>query len=185
MLVTVTTGGRLLDRRRVKLTEGLPTHPYHHEGSWSVGRYLNSSWAQPISRPAALELIERVHAAALTGAQQGLNALATMLGAPIAAIAIRACAALPASIEARITDTRANTLADSVMYREALATSAQARGWLVHWYDPEQVRQQAQRALGTVDLDTVLHAMGRTAGPPWQAKHKLAATAALAAMRVC
>jgi hypothetical protein len=184
MLVTVAPGGRLLDRRCIDFTQGLPTHPYHHEGSWSVGRYLNSSWARPISRPAALELIERVHAAALSGAQQALDELAAIVSLPIASIAIRVCAALPATIEARITDTRANTFADSVMYREALATAAQARGWTLHWYDPKQVRQQAQGALRSDDLDTVLHAMGRIAGPPWQAKHKLAATAALAATGV-
>jgi hypothetical protein len=33
VLVTVTGSGELLDRRRVDLTRGLPTHPYHHEGS--------------------------------------------------------------------------------------------------------------------------------------------------------
>src|SRR5579864_2108545 len=30
-LVTVMAGGELLDRRRIDLTRGLPTHPYHHE----------------------------------------------------------------------------------------------------------------------------------------------------------
>jgi hypothetical protein len=36
VLVTVAPGGELVDRRRVDLTEGLPTHPYHHEGSSAV-----------------------------------------------------------------------------------------------------------------------------------------------------
>jgi len=35
ILVTVAPDGRLLDRRRIDLTHGLPTHPYHHEGSWA------------------------------------------------------------------------------------------------------------------------------------------------------
>ena len=48
VLVTVAPGGELLDRRRIDLTHGLPTHPYHHEGSWAVGRYVNNSWARPI-----------------------------------------------------------------------------------------------------------------------------------------
>jgi hypothetical protein len=126
-------------------------------------------------------LIERVHTAAAHGAQECLAALAATVPMPIAGISIRACARLPPTIEERITDTRANTLADSVMYREALATAAKARGWPVHWYDREQVFQKAKTALGIDDLDAFLQVMGRTVGAPWQAKHKLAAAAALAA----
>ena len=68
------------------------------------------------------------------------------------------------------------------MYREALATAAEARGWSVHWYDRERVYRDAAAALGGADLDAFLSAMGRSVGPPWQAKHKLAAAAALAAL---
>jgi hypothetical protein len=67
------------------------------------------------------------------------------------------------------------------MYREALATAARARGWSVHWYDGERVCADAAAVLGCGDIDAFLHAMGRSIGPPWQAKHKLAAAAALAA----
>ena len=42
---------------RVDLTRGLPTHPYHHEGSWAVGRYANSAWAKKISLPDAIALV--------------------------------------------------------------------------------------------------------------------------------
>jgi len=181
VLVTVGPGGELLDRRRIDLTSGLPTYPYHHEGSWAVGRYVNSAWARPISLPDAVALVERVHEAAARGARDSLETLATAVPMPIAGIAIRACPALPATTEARIIDTRAATIADSVMYRESLATAAEARGWTVHWYDRERVFHHAAAALGGRDVDAVLHAMGRAIGPPWQAKHKLAAAAALAA----
>jgi hypothetical protein len=67
------------------------------------------------------------------------------------------------------------------MYREALALAAEARGWPVYWYDRERVFRDAAAALGREDVDAVLLAMGRSIGPPWQAKHKLAAAAALAA----
>ena len=100
---------------------------------------------------------------------------------PITSIALRACPDLPPTIEERITDNRAQTVADSVMYREALATAAAARGWTVHWYDRERVFLEAAEALGHQDIDAFLSAMGRSVGPPWQAKHKLAAAAALAA----
>ena len=181
VLVTVAPGGELLDRRRIDLTRGLPTYPYHHEGAWAVGRYLNTPWARPLPLTDAVALVERVHAAAARGAREGLEALAAAVPMPIAGIAIRVCPELPPTIEDRIIDNRAMTLADSVMYREALATEAEARGWCVHWYDRERVFPDAAAVLGCEDINAFLYAMGRPIGPPWQAKHKLAAAAAIAA----
>jgi hypothetical protein len=185
VLVTIAPGGELLDRRRIELTEsGLPTHPHHHEGSWAVGRYLNTPGARVLSLAEAVALVERVRESAARGAREGLEALAAaVVPVPIASIAIRACPELPPTIEQRIADHRAQTYADSVMYREALAAAAEARGWTVHWYDRARVFHDAAAALGREDIkdvDAFLHAMGRSIGPPWQAKHKLAAAAALA-----
>jgi hypothetical protein len=181
VLVTLTPDGDLLDRRRVDLTRGLPTHPYHHEGSWAVGRYRNSPWAREISLADAVALVERVRDSASHGARASLEALAAALPVRIASIAIRVCPKLPSTTEQRIIDNRAANVADSVMYREALAAAAEARGWSVHWYDRERVFQDAAAALSGKDVDALLRAMGRSIGPPWQAKHKLAAAAALAA----
>ncbi len=183
LLVTVALGGELLDRRRIDLTSGLPTHPYHHEGAWAVGRYLNSAWARPIPLAEAVALIERVHESAAHGAREGLEALAAVVPVPIVSVAIRVCATLPPTIEERIADSRAQVVADSVMYREALAAAAEARGWSVYWYDRERVFKDAAAVLGREDVHALLNAMGRSIGPPWQAKHKLAAAAALAAAR--
>jgi hypothetical protein len=180
VLVTVAPGGEFLDRRRIDLTCGLPTHPYHHEGSWAVGRYINSSWARTISLPDAVALVERVRESAARGARESLEALAESVPVSIASIAIRVCPQLPPTTEERITDTRAANVADSVMYREALANAAEARGWFVCWYDRGRVFREAAAALGGKDIDAFLQAMGRSIGPPWQAKHKLAAAAALA-----
>ena len=173
VLVTVAPGGDLLDRRCIDLTDrGLPTHPHHHEGSWAMGRYLNIPGAHVLSLADAVALVERVRASAARGARESLEALAATLPVPIVSIAIRACPKLPPTIEERIADNRAQTVADSVMYREALATAAEARGWSVHWYERERL---------VVDASVV--AMGRSIGPPWQATHKLAAAAALATFR--
>jgi hypothetical protein len=182
VLVTVAVGGGLLDRRRIDLTSGLPTHPHHHEGSWAVGRYLDSPWARPIALADAVALVERVREAAARGAVESLEALAAAVPVPITAIAIRACPKLPPTIEERIADNRAQTVADTVMYREALASAAEARGWSVSWYERERVFRDAAAALDREDIDAFLLAMGRSVGPPWQAKHKLAAAAALAAL---
>lgn len=181
VLVTVGQGGELLDRRRIDLTRGLPTHPYHHEGSWAVGRYLNTPWARAISLTDAVSLVKRVRESAAHGARESLEVLAAALPVPIASIAIRVCPELPPTTEERIADTRAANVADSVMYREALATAAEARGWSVYWYDRERVFREAAAALGGKDVDAFLQAMGRSIGPPWQAKHRLAAASALAA----
>jgi hypothetical protein len=181
VLVTIAAGGELLDRRRIDLTRGLPTHPYHHEGSWAVGRYLDSPWARPISLADAVALVERVRESAARGARESLESLAAAVPVTIAIIAIRSCPKLPPTTKERIADNRAANVADSVMYREALAAAAAARGWSVHWYDRERVFLDAAAALGGKDVDSFLRAMGRSIGPPWQAKHKLAAAAALAA----
>ena len=145
-----------------------------------MGRYLHIPGARVLTLADAVALVERVRRSAARGAREGLEALAAAVSVPIGSIAIRACPKLPPTIEERITDNRAQTFADSVMYREALATAAEARGWSVHWYDRERVFRDAAAALGRVDIDAVLHAMGRPIGPPWQAKQKLAAAAALA-----
>ena len=184
ILVTVTRDGELLDRRRVELIDrGLPSYPHHHEGSWAVGRYLNTPGARALSLAEAVALVERVRALAARGAREGLEALAAAVPVPIASIALRACPRLPPTTAERIADNRAQTMADSVMYREALATAAEARGWSVRWYDRERVFRHAAAVIGREDIDAFLHAMGRSIGPPWQAKHKLAAAAALAAQR--
>jgi len=179
-LVTLARGGKFLDRRRIDLTHDLPTHPYHHEGAWAVGRYAGSPWAQEISLPEAIALVEHVHVAADQGAREALSALAATVAEPIGAIAIRVCPALPPTIEGRIIDARAAAMADSIMYRQALAKAASVRGWRAVWYDRDTVLAQAAALVGE-DIDAFLTAIGRSLGPPWQARHKLAATAAILA----
>jgi hypothetical protein len=185
VLVTLGPGGELLDRRSIELTAGLPTHPHHRQGSWAVGRYLKTPGARALPLAEAVALVERVRASAERGARESLEALAAAVPEPIAGVAIRACPALPPTIEERIRDHRAQTVADSVMYRETLANVAEARGWSVHWYDRERVFRDAAVAVGRDDIDDFLAAMGRSVGPRWQARHKLAAAAALCARAAC
>src|SRR5262249_61242563 len=122
------------------------TPPYPHEGSWAVGRYLNSPWARPMALPDAVALVERVREAAARGARESLEALAASVPLRITGIALRVCPPLPPTTEERIADARAAGMADSIMYREALGDAAVARGWAVHWYDPHHVFQHAAPA---------------------------------------
>jgi len=180
VLVTLAGGRELLDRRTLELTPpGLPTHPHHHEGSWAVGRYLSTPGARHLTLEAAVELVGHVQKAAERGAREGLAALAASLKVPVKRIALRACPPLPPTIEERIADNRAQTIADGVMYREALATAARERGWAVHWYARERLFADAASALESGDLEALLTALGRSVGPPWQANHKVAAAAAI------
>lgn len=184
VLVTV-AGGELVDKRLVTLTApGVPTHPHHHEGSWAVGRYLGTKGAKAVTLDEALALVRRVRAEAERGARRAFEAVEQAVETPIVAVALRAWPPLPDSIEARIADPRAQTFADSVMYREALRSAALAKGWAVHWYSRESVFEEAAAAVGDADLEQVLAAMGRVSGAPWRAAHKLAAASALAATGV-
>src|SRR5437867_6493986 len=130
-----------------------------------------SPGARRRSRTHAVALVERVRGSAACGARESVESLAAEVPVPIARIAIRVCPELPATTEERIADNRAQTFADSVMYREAIAAAARARGWALHWYDRKQVFRDAAAALGCQDVGPFLHAMGRSIGPPWQADH--------------
>jgi len=186
VLVTVDRAGRVLDRRSIELIErGLPTHPHHHEGSWAVGRYRNTPWARAISLEEAVALVERVRASAERGARDGLAALADSVRVPVAGIALRACPELPPTIEERIRDHRAQTFADSVMYRRALAAAAETRGWRVWWYERERVMQSAATVLGGGDVEAFLREAGKSVGAPSRAEHRLAAAAAWAWFGEC
>lgn len=169
VLMTVDRAGNLLDRRRVELVEeGVPVMPHHHD-------------AQGLPIDEGVALVERVRASADRCSQAVLAALAD--AAPgVSAIALRALQPLPPTVAERITDYRAHNVADWVMYRQALADAAMERGWTVHWYDPKTVNTAAAAALGLPSIDGHLKVTAATAGRPWQADHRQAMAAAIAAL---
>lgn len=170
VLVTAARDGTLLDRRRVDLVaDNLPKIPHHSEG-------------QRLPLDEAVELVERVRASAEQYSVLALDAVA--MAAPQAfGIALRGCPPLPPTIAERIQDYRAQNVADWVMYRQALAAAAAARGWPVHWYDPKSVWSAAQQALGVESLDAHFVQVRKAIGPPWDKDHKLAMAAAAVAAR--
>lgn len=169
VLVTVGADGALLDRRRVKLVDdGLPKLPHHHE-------------AQALALPEALELIERVRASAHRHAKLALEAAAAAAATRIAGMALRQCPPLPPTVAERIKNYRAQNVADTVMYREALAGAAEARGWAVHWYDPKKLFRHASDALHIENLEAHFAQLRKSLGPPWSQDHKLAMAAAIVA----
>jgi hypothetical protein len=171
VLVTVARDGKLLDRRRVELVdEGLPKIPHHSEGQ-----------ALPLDE--AVALVERVRASAERHAKLVLDAEAKTVPGRIRGVALRHCPELPPTIAERIQDYRAQNVADWVMYRQALAAAAEARGWAVHWYDAKKVLDAASAALRIKDLDAHFVQLRRSIGPPWSMDHKLAMAAAIVAAR--
>jgi hypothetical protein len=167
VLVTATRDGTLLDRRRVELVdEGMPKIPHHSEG-------------QGLPLDEAVRLVESVRESAERHAKLALDAVATTLPGRIRGIALRKCQQLPPTIAERITDYRAQNVADWVMYRKALAAAAEARGWAVHWYDTKTVFEAASEALDIGDLDTHFVELRSSIGPPWDRDYKLAMAAAI------
>jgi hypothetical protein len=67
------------------------------------------------------------------------------------------------------------------MYRKALASAAEPRGWPVQWYDAKSVLGAARQALGVENLDAHFFRVRRSVGPPWNKDHKLAMAAAIVA----
>ena len=168
VLVTVARDGRLLDRRRVELVdEGLPKIPHHSEGE-----------RLPLDQ--AVELVERVRVSAERHAVLSLTAVSTAVPL-IVGVALRECQPLPPSIAERIKDYRAQNVADWVMYRKALASAAEARGWPVHWYDAKSILETARQTLRVESLDAHFLKLRRAIGPPWNNDHKLAMAAAIVA----
>jgi hypothetical protein len=168
VLVTVARDGTLLDRRRVELVDdNLPALPQHHEG-------------QMLPPDEAVALVERVRVSAERHAVLALDAVATAVQ-PILGVALRNCPPLPPTIAERLKDYRARNVADWVMYRNALAAAAAARGWPVHWYDAKKVFAAASQALRVESFDAHFLDLRRTVGPPWNQDHRLAMAAAVAA----
>ena len=170
VLVTVAGDGALLDRRRVELVDkGLPKIPHHSEG-------------QGLPLDEAVALVERVQASAERHAVLVLDAVAKTVPGRIAGVALRECPQLPPTIAERMKDYRAQNVADWVMYRQALAAAAEARGWAVHWYDAKKVFGGASKTLRIADIEAYFLQVRRTIGPPWNKDHKLAMAAAIVAV---
>lgn len=170
-LVTATGDGKLLDRRRVALAdEDLPKLPHHHD-------------AQGLPLEEALDLIERVRASADRHATLALDAVESAVSARILGVAIRECPPLPPTVAERIQDYRAQCVADTVMYRQALARVAEARAWSIHWYDARKVLDAAGEVLNVADPEAHFLQLRKSVGPPWGKDQRVAMAAAIVAAR--
>ena len=162
--VTATSGHEVVDRRRIALIEpGVPPAPIEHE-------------TQRLSAAAATALVVKVRASVERASSAALDELASTLPAPVVSIALRAWP--PDFPEDIAVQRRApyQARADAIMYRQALAELAHARGWEVHLYDATAVVNQAVRMLAH-RADQVLQGPRATMGPPWAKDHRVALAA--------
>lgn len=169
-LVADAAGRVILSQRIALVGDGMPAMPHH-----GAGQRL------PVAEGVAL--VEQVRQSAAAEAEARLAQLAAAVPG-ITTIALRTCPPMPATVAETLGSYWAQTRADGVMYRQALAEAAAARGWAVHWFDKHSAAHQAEAALGKSGLAAVEAAARARFGPPWTADHRMALSAAIAAARV-
>jgi hypothetical protein len=160
----------LLDRRRVALIEaGLPGAPYHHE-------------ALEMELDQARELVDRVRRSVAEHARAGLSALRAEFSVGAIGVAASPYERVPEALEDVLSSRPLTNAADGMMYREALAQAAQELGLDVTRYprkaDPMDLAAEAWKVDRT-EIESLVAAFGREAGPPWRQDQKTAAAVAL------
>ena len=161
--VTAAPDVRLVHRARIEvLAAGDPRQPWHH--AQDAG--LAPADAQALS--------DRVEAGARAAASTALRSVLDALEDEVVAAAI---VGEPREVPPAERVLRSHALlhsAEGELYRSALAEAATELGVQVVAVPPKSVDVAAHAAL--------LGPLGKAAGPPWQADHKLAVLAALGAL---
>jgi hypothetical protein len=175
--VTASADHQVVDRRRIELIEpGVPPAPIHHEG----GAHPLHRPATPLDDGALAALVAEVRSSVIRASSASLDELATTVPEPIVSMSLRAW---PTDFPEEIAVQRRvpfESRADSVMYRQALAELARARGWEVCLYDARDVEDEAARILGD-RAHEVLHGPRARLGPPWSKDHRIALAATIVA----
>lgn len=160
----------LLDRRHAALIDAaLPIAPYHHE-------------ALELALPDATALVRRVRDSVAEHARAALAGLCE--AHPVRALVVPASPypRLPDALEDVLRSRALTNAADGMLYREALAEAATARGLEVlrvpRKADPVALAAEAL-GVGAAAVNAHVARLGREAGAPWRKDHKLAAAAAL------
>jgi hypothetical protein len=176
VVVTASADHQVVDRRRIELLEpGLPAAPIHHEG----GAHAMHRSGDTLDDEALERLVTEVRASAIRATSAALDGIAAAAAAPIVSMSVRSW---PDDFPEDIAVKRRvpyESRADSVMYCQVLAELADERGWLVHFYSPKDIENEAARILGD-RADEVLRGPRATLGPPWAKDHRMALAATIA-----
>ncbi len=175
--------GRLCvaDRRRVELVE-------EANAAWAKQPYHA---AERLKAGDARALVERGVAAARRMAREAIEAAlqrAAEVGHEIAACAILVGEPMPDwSVEEILAVHFRMHKAEGVLFRDALASAAEACGIKLVPIPEKALAERARRALNTPvsALMKQIAALGKAVGPPWGKDQKDAALAAVAALHTC
>lgn len=175
VLVTADDNHEVVDRRRIELVDDrLPAAPIHHRR----GVHPMHGDGDPLNDDALGELATRVRSSATSNFDIELDELTEDLRAPIKTLSLRDW---PDNFPADIATLRRapyESQADSVMYREVMASAAEERGWRVRRFDAKTIEAEA---IGLLDFDGALEAPRSTLGTPWNKDHRVAFAAAIVA----
>jgi hypothetical protein len=149
----------VLDRRRLELLDDLlPRQPYH--GAAEDG--LDLSAAEALIGHVGKRAAEAAAAAILTAvAEFGVCAVGIVGGGRI----------IPDALERILRSHALLHAAEGDLYEQAIVEGAAQAALPVLMVSPK-----------TIEISPALDGAGKSLGPPWQKDHKLAATAALAAL---
>jgi hypothetical protein len=151
----------VLTRRQVELVHGekLPGHAYH------------AAQQQELSPRAARALVERVERAATKAAVDAMQPVVDEFGVEAAGVVCKP-RNLPSDLQRILASHALLHAAEGALFERALVEAAAEVGIPARVSDPD-----------TLEISDALDAMGKSIGAPWQKDHKLAAAAALAALR--
>jgi hypothetical protein len=161
---------RLASRERVQLIDPkLPPAPYHHE-------------ALEMPLDAAEKLIAQVRASVAERCRAALSEQIAKFGIGAVVIQSSPYPTLPDELSEILASWQITCAADGMMYREILASSANALGLEVERYPRKSDRvAAAAEALRTSNarVAELLQSFGKQAGSPWRKEHQEAAASAL------
>jgi hypothetical protein len=176
--IAVTASDRaVVDRRRIKLIEdGQHAAPIHHHG----GLHEMHLDGGPPDDEALAAQVSEARASTQRQTTAALDELVSQIPGKIVSMSVRAW---PANFPQDITTQRRapyESRADSVMYCQVLAESAEKRGWAIHLYDPKNIEALAAQVLGD-QVHDVLFGPRDALGPPWNKDHRSALAATIVA----
>jgi hypothetical protein len=158
-------GPRLLLRQQIALVgEDLPEQAYHAAAGLNLAEAeaLIERWARSAVDHAAGGIADVRQTAAEAGCHLDVvSVVAEVRDLPALAVILRAHPLLHK--------------AEGQLSRESIAEAAQAAGLAVHYMSPRSPQDP--------NIAERVAELGRVAGPPWRKEHKLAAGAALVALR--
>ncbi len=163
----------LLDRRRLALADELPAQPYHQaarlQDAQAAARFVEAARAD-IGRRADRAIASTVADAARAGYALRHAALLTSQARPLPLL------------EAILRSHPLLHTAEGELFRQALANACEQSGLQLFRCRERDVYEQSGRGIGVEPAALRRHvtAIGRTAGPPWTADHKMAFVAAWA-----